>query len=220
LKWASEFSKSSRLAAEVYYKKTRNKYYPIEEDLIVNDLDELFGEVATVESYGMELNFRIAKEKWQSTISYALSTSKLQVDELNFGAPFPFQFDRRHEIKSLNNVQISNNLTLGMSVYLGSGHPFLVTNEFDPETGLTPVDINEPGEKNLLRIQFQHRLDISLLYSRITEKVTHLLKLNLYNTYNNKLPLYYSSGEENAEEILTPHFSLPLLPSISYTIKI
>ena len=204
--------------AELYYKNTRNKRAPTEDFLIeTNDFLNLFQFEGSGRSYGLELSASLTTTKIQSTISYTLGRSDLQFDELNLSKSFPYQFDRRHEFKTISSIQLSPYITLGVSTYLSSGHPILVTTTVDPNSGLQPVDIDPLGSKNKTRTGFQHRLDLSLLYERQILGLQHTFKVNLYNSYNQSSPLFYTLGQGGSLD-LRPSFAIPLIPSFSYTV--
>jgi hypothetical protein len=213
-------SSAVEVNTEIYYKNIQNKTASLEIAYDENaELQDLFSTLGKANSYGFEVLTNINQGRWESSISYSLSKSTLTIPELNQGNSFDFQFDRRYEWKTINTFQISKDFVLGLSTYLGSGHPFLVTTEFDLDTGLNPVDINAPGQRNTQRTGLQHRVDISLLYSKRTGPLFHNLKINIYNAYNQNLPLFHTLKQENNFERLTPNFSIPIIPSLSYSLR-
>ena len=204
---------------EVYYKTIRNKTASLEINFEEpTQLSDLFSSLGKAKSYGFELLAHINKGKWESSISYSLSKSTLTIPDVNLGRTFDFQFDRRHEWKSVSTFQLSKDFILGLSTYLGTGHPLLVTTEIDLDAGLNPIDINPPGQRNTTRTDVQHRIDISLLYTKQTGKLQHNLKFNLYNSYNFNQPLFYTLDPNDVREGLQPNFSIPVIVSVSYSV--
>ncbi len=204
---------------EVYYKTIRNKTASLEIDFEQPaQLSDLFSSLGKGNSYGFELLLHVNKGRWESSISYSMGRSTLTIPEVNLGRTFDFQFDRRHEWKSVSTFQLSRDFIWGLSTYLGTGHPLLVTTEIDLDAGLNPIDINPPGQRNTTRTDVQHRIDISLLYSKQTGKLQHNLKLNLYNSYNFNQPLFYTLDPNDVREGLQPNFSIPVIASVSYCV--
>ena len=173
--------------------------------------------MGTSKSYGIELEAASQLSKWEGFWSYALSKSREKFENINLGRTYDFQFDRNHEFKSMHTIEFHRNWVLGINTYVSSGHPILVIDNIDLQNGLNPIDINPEGEKNVRRTPWQHRLDVSLLYSFKQRQFNHDLKLNLYNVYNNQLPLYYTQSHFTGT--LQPQFSIPFIPSISYTLS-
>ncbi len=218
------FKKSIReglsINTEIYLKDTRNKsstsQIAYEKSSAV---ESLFGNVGKATSYGFEIGVEVNTKRWESLISYTLSKSTREFSNINLGNVYDFQFDRVHELKSVNTFQLSKSLVLGLSTYLASGHPLLVTSELDLNMGINPIDINEPGYKNQKRTSWQHRLDLSLLYSRQIGRTFHDLKFNIYNSYSQNHPLFYTVDPEDRVRVLQPNFSIPIIPSLSYSIS-
>ena len=167
------------------------------------------------ESFGLEFSGHVSLYPHELIFSYALSKSSHQFDELNLGGKFPSPFDRLSELNILGSFKLSNVLSLGFAFNASTGHPRLVVDNIDEELGIVPFEINPPGSKNETRNGWSHRMDLSLTYLLNSGPLSHHFKLNLYNSYNATLPLFY----RNTNGVLEPDFSLPAILSFSYTIK-
>ena len=173
------------------------------------------------ESYGFEASVNKTEGKLQFSLAYALNWANRQFDSVNLARPYPFQFDRRHELKGLLTYEWNKHFISGFQGYLGAGHPRLVSwvNSFDQ--GLTAIDTNPLGQKNSTRDSWQHRLDLSLMYRWQTKKLKHQLKASVYNVYNKRNPLFYYL-EEYSPNIQTAdlrsNFSMSFIPSFHYTL--
>lgn len=203
----------------IFYKNTRHKSLT---SVTYTEFSKptlgLFVSDGSATSYGLELSAEYSDKKKQINFNYTWSKSELQFDGLNLGKSFPFQFDRRHEFKAVGSANLSDQWVLGASAYLSSGHPYLVTNTIDPLYGLVSVDISPPGLKNINGTGWQHRIDVSLLHTFTTGRLQHKLKLNVYNSYNQMLPLYYTLANSTVNE-LKPNFAIPILPTLAYSVK-
>lgn len=214
----SSINSHLNISAELYYKGTKNKSQS--SNLIYDygiSVPSLFSNSGLAKSYGMEVEVISQIGKWQGFWTYALSKSRERYNDLNLGRTYDFQFDRNHEFKTTHTIALHPNLVLGVNTYISSGHPLLVIDNIDLQNGLNPIDINPEGQKNVKRTPSHHRLDLSLLYSVKQRRFNHDLKLNLYNLYNNQLPLYYTQSHFSGT--LQPQFSIPFIPSISYTLS-
>ena len=204
---------------DAYYKKTDFHSFSSELNYGTTEVEDLFNDLVTSSSYGIEFGSTFHIGKIESHWSYAYSHANHSSLELNNGRSFPFQFDRRHEWKTLSTFQLNEYIILGLSTYVGSGHPLLVTNDVDLEMGLNPVQIDPAGRKNQTRSGIQHRIDFSILYTRQTGKFQHDLKFNIYNVYNQNSPLFYIQDLSSSSTLLEPNFSIPIIPSLAYSVK-
>lgn len=203
----------------IFYKNTTNKSFTSVENLeYSNQILGLYVISGQSKSYGVEFSAEYSDKKKQLSFNYTWSRSDMQFDGLNLGKSFPYQFDRRHEFKAVGSINISDNWVVGVSTHLSSGHPYLVTNTIDPLYGLVSIEINPPGLKNKFFTGWQHRIDLSLLYTFTTGVMSHKLKLNLYNTYDQMIPLYYTRVNSSNSELI-PNFAIPILPTLAYSVK-
>ncbi len=208
------------LTTDLYHKRIKNVTYSSLDSLENSvELLGLYHIEGSLFSTGLELGIELNNSRLFLNLAYGLSKTTLNYDQLNLGISFPSQFDRRHELKIISSYRIANQWHLGINMSLSTGHPYLITNTIDPELGLVPIDLEFIGEKNSSRTPVQHRTDLSLLYTIAGERLSHLIKFNLYNTYGVEQPLYYTLESDGIDEIIKPNFSLPMIPSLSYSIK-
>ncbi|MGB0929867.1 MAG: carboxypeptidase-like regulatory domain-containing protein [Chitinophagales bacterium] len=212
------------LSLNGYYKNMKNitavseLNFEEESDGTIGGDDFLTGDG---ESYGFEASLHKNEGKLQCSLGYSLSWSNRQFDPVNLGQKYPFQFDRRHELKGLFTYEFNKRFLLGFQGYLGAGHPRLVSwiNSFDQ--GLLAIDIDPIGEKNSTRDTWQHRLDLSLMYHWETKKLKHQLKVSAYNVYNKRNPLFYYLENDEINPInpdLQSNFSMSFIPSFHYSL--
>lgn len=172
-------------------------------------------------SYGFEASLSKNEGKWQYSFAYALNWSNRQFEETNLGKPYAFQFDRRHEFKSILTYEASKRFLFGFQGYLGAGHPRLVSWINNLDEGLNTIDLNPIGEKNTIRGKWQHRIDLSGSYRWETKKLKHQLKASVYNVYNQSNPLFYylEDIDENGNPTgFQANFSMQFIPSFHYTL--
>jgi hypothetical protein len=92
------------------------------------------------------------------------------------------------------------------------------------------IYISTYNEKNNIRMEPYHRLDLGLTYKKYRKKSERIWQFSIYNAYNRLNAMYYytesnaikdKNGNETGEyEDQTYKRSMfPLIPSVSYTIK-
>ena len=76
-------------------------------------------------------------------------------------------------------------------------------------------------DRNTLRMQDVHRLDIGATHTKKRGAMTYILNISLYNAYNQKNPFfyYYKRNGDTQRRELTMTSILPILPSVSYAIR-
>jgi hypothetical protein len=83
-----------------------------------------------------------------------------------------------------------------------------------------PVEVLEFSEYNAFRLPDYHRLDVGLKYYWTRPRATHSIHLDIYNLYNRKNLLYVTLVQDG-EEFKNQQFTvLPIIPSLSYQIRI
>ena len=191
-------------------------------------------------SYGAELMARKDYGRLSGWISYTLAWSWRQFDSINGGNPFPYKYDRRHDISIALNYKLKKNITLGAVWVYGSGTPVTIATYqiLDPMTLLNSQillsddDIYYQGievysGRNNYRLPAYHRLDLSANFSKEKKHGKRTWSLGLYNTYNHINPFYTELYDRGMDEYLAtmnyqPDYVLrvyslfPVMPFISY----
>ena len=178
-------------------------------------------------SYGMELFLQKKLGNITGWIGYTLSWTNRQFDNINFGAWFPYKYDRRHDISVVISHKINNKwsvsatwaygtgnaITFPQAIYLG--HPYIGWG------GQEGIDLVESyGERNSTRLGHYHRLDVGLTHRKQKTNYERIVSIGAYNAYNRKNPFFaYLSFDENANRIARQVSLFPIIPSISLRYK-
>lgn len=182
--------------------------------------------------YGIE--FFVFKKTGKTTgwIAYTYSHAYLQFENMNFGKPFAFKYDRRHEINFVVNQQISTNTVISATWVYGSGYPFTMpiakynsidndfqTDEYQNNDYKNPILIYD--QKNSWRMRAYHRLDLAANFTKQLKKGTRTWVLSVYNAYNRQNPyFYYTKIDANTGSLKLYQQSLfTIIPSVSYIYK-
>jgi len=76
------------------------------------------------------------------------------------------------------------------------------------------------GELNQFRQKTYHRLDVGLSYKIQNHKSLSYIDISIINVYNRRNPYIYINQSGNNGIILYEFSLFPLMPSISYNIKL
>ncbi len=178
-------------------------------------------------AYGLELALVKKMGQTKGILGYTLSWSYRQFDNVNKGLPYPFKYDRRHDISAALKHDLTKRVSLITDWTYGSGNPFTrpireapVLDPIFPSGSPATVYIYE--DKNKSRMPASHRLNIGAEWRGIQkQRYSWTLDFGVYNVYNRKNPfLLYIGNKENTEENEYKQISLfPILPYINYKFK-
>ena len=196
-------------------------------------------EVGAGESYGVELFVQKQTGRTTGWLGYTLSWTERQFDALNEGRPFPFRYDRRHDVALTLTHRLAEWLTVSGSWVYGTGNaitlgqarfsPAVFPDASGPRLIYAPNDeVVHLGTRNGFRMPAYHRLDLGFNFAWRSGWGTHALTLGAYNTYNRKNPYFIFSEDEpvldgglitNKATVVKQASLFPVLPSMSYSIR-
>ena len=197
-------------------------------------------------SKGLELLVKKVSGKATGWISYTLSKSDRDFDAhsgVNNGDPFPFTYDRRHNIGIVYNQKFSDRIDLDATwTYYSGSHATVSTSR---ETVILPENKYEYGydwntgryamsSRNTSRTEYvenrnnytlpaTHLLCIGINIHKQKKRCERIFNISVYNAYNAKNPNFCFStvaddgtGEKTVLRKIT---FLPLIPSVTWTYK-
>lgn len=228
--YTSMFKKKIELSVESYY-KTSNNLVTFKEGAtylsIVSDWTDKLETNGKGKSYGIE--FLIEKKQGKTTgwISYTLSETKRQFDNINFGKEYYFKYDRRHDLSIVLVQNITKNITFSSTWVYGSGYPYTlpvarydIDNEISNDTWLDESNqIILFADYNQFRMRDYHRLDVALNWTKTKNNKTSTISISIYNAYNRKNAYSYYLKEEEGKWNIYQRSLFPIIPSISYSLK-
>jgi hypothetical protein len=219
-------SKNIFLSVEAYY-KSMNQLIGYEEgtNLFLNTDFESSLIQGKGRAYGLEFLIRKKSGKLTGWVSYTLSWTWRQFDQINRGEWFPSRYDRRH------NGAIVAQYALSKRWFISGVWEFVSGSRFTPVIGqyvvfaptLTGVDlIPVYSGINEVKLSNTHRLDLGLKFkSKSEKKFQWQLFAGVYNSYNRANPIGINI-EQNPDGSL--RYEQPglfgLLPFISYGFKL
>lgn len=201
--------------SDLYYKSGENAIYYnfVESDPeFLNNYHNLIFSNGKRQGYGLEIMFRKQSEKFQSLISYTLSRSFIQFEELNQNKKFPTQQDQLHDISFVFLWNINNINSLNLNFTYNSGAPITLPVAYINESifygGYYVYD-----EINNKRLPAFHRLDISWVRTKYTKKNRKReFYLNLYNAYAKQNAVYMFFADNKTYKTAVNL----IIPSIGY----
>lgn len=222
--------------AEGFYKIMENvlEYNPSTNFLQNRRSWESLVEIGQGESYGGEVMLQRKKGKFTGWISYTLSWSWRKFEKLNRGRPFPYRYDRRHDVSVVLNYKFNENWNAGLTWVYGTGHPvtlglerytpiqaqidhYNTSNSSVQSTGTIISDITNIVDRNNFRMPPYHRMDVTVNWYKKLKHGSQTLSLGIYNVYNQLNPYMVIPKEEDGTLRLYQISILPIMPSISYT---
>ncbi len=217
------------ISIEGYYKNMKNQVLfkqSTQLTLETNIEDQLtFGQGT---SYGVEFFAKKSTGRLTGWISYTLSKTTQVFAELNFGNPFPFTYDRRHNLSVVGTYDISKRWSVSADFVFRSGSAYT----FPP--GRIPIAedgtlydgfYNDYTVRNNARLNPYHRLDINFSYKKerkiFGKKYESELSFGAYNVYSRQNPyfVYLTVDPETKKPQAFQVSLLPIVPSISYNFK-
>lgn len=214
-------------STEVYY-KTMNNLIGYEEgtNLFLNPDFASSLIQGRGRAYGLELLLKKDAGRLTGWLSYTLSWSWRQFNEVNQGEWFPSRYDRRHNGAVVLQYALTKRLSASLVWEYITGSRFtpvigqyvLIAPSF---TGVNLIPMY--SGINEVKLSDTHRLDVGLKYrSKPGRKFQWHWYAGLYNVYNRANPIGITIEQD--EETGTLKYSQPglfgLLPFISYGFKI
>lgn len=224
--YARSFGKGFQFSGEVYYKEMSNLIEYKEGSSFFSGSLDWQNKVTTGRgwSYGLELLLEKKIGATTGWIGYTLSSSNRQFDEVNFGNPYPYTYDRRHDLSIALTHKLNETWTIGAVFVYGTGNAVtLPTAQYrDPYTGQM---IEHVSQRNNYRAPAYHRLDLSFTHTKKVSWGESIWQFGVYNAYSRQNPFYLYFGNEYNPQTGTSSRKLkqvslfPILPSVSWSFK-
>ncbi len=174
-------------------------------------------------SQGLEWLVKKTSGSTTGSVSYTLSRSMRQFPEVNSGRPFPFRFDRRHDLKLTLQQRLSRWLDADLVWSFATGNPITLAGvKFVHQTPSSDLerDVFVYTEVNGYRLPNYHRLDVALNAHFARGRWEHAFQLGAYNAYNRANPFYlYVNAGSGVKGSAIQFTLLPVLPVFRYELK-
>lgn len=217
------------LSVEGYYKKMKNQVLFKQGTQIV--LETVIQDQLTFgngNSYGVEFFAKKSTGRYTGWLSYTLSKTTQSFAELNFGNPFPFTYDRRHNLSVVSTYDISKRWSVSADFVFRTGSAYTLPSGRIPvgqDGTLYDGFYNDYATKNNARLGAYHRLDVSFSYKKekllFNHKYESELVFGVYNLYSRQNPyfVYLTVDPVSKQPQAFQASLLPIIPSIGYNFK-
>ena len=163
-------------------------------------------------STGFEVLFRHQFGRLTLSQSYTLSNTEMENPRINSGDPFHPEWDKRHQLYSTAEIQVTDKLQIHASSTFSTGTPDQLFKLL--EASQNPGDIERTN-----RMENYHRLDLSLVY-RIPDFGDGLeAKLFIFNVFDRDNEWYREFGvfvEEDPSAAIRDRYTTVGLPVSVY----
>lgn len=192
-------------------------------------------------SYGLECLLQKTKGSATGWIAYTYSKATRQFENKNYGKPYPFKYDRTHDISIVYLQKIKRNIQFSATWVYGTGNPFtLAVGKYKMMPEVINELINESNylnygqvynDLNSYRMRAYHKLDVGINFIKKVKRGERIWNISIYNLYNRQNPYYYyldttvqydQKGMEipgSAKTVLKQQSYFPIIPSFSYSLK-
>lgn len=211
-----------RISGEVYYKYMANQIdYRNGAELILNN--EVEGDLVygTGTAYGFELQIEKKKGKFTGWLSYTISRSLRQFDDINDGKEFSARQDRIHDISIVAMYRVNKAIALSASwVYYTGDAVTFPSGKYE----IAGVTVPVYTERNGYRMPDYHRFDFGFTwYMKERKKFEHNLNFSIYNMYarENAFTITFEENPDQPGETQAVQTTLfKLIPSITYNFNL
>jgi hypothetical protein len=238
------------LSVEAYYK---NLYHLIEYMPGYNIFSSTEDWVSSIEqdgkgkSKGIEVLLQRKTGRLTGWISYTLSKSTRQFENINNGQSYLYTYDATHDFSIVSTYKLKENITLSATWTYMTGRAISMPNEYyqapilnienDPSGTENIINtypqvnydiVSSYDQKNDVRMSPYHRLDVSVNYKKHKKKSDRLLSIGVYNLYSRQNAVYYYIGTKEIvdnmgratgklKRVVYQRSLFPVIPSVSYT---
>jgi hypothetical protein len=200
---------------ECFYKSMSNLplIRPVyREDDLKDFWENRFDRSGTGSAYGTEFQLTKQTKSFLAVLSYTLMNSTRIYPNINFGKPFPSDFDRRHDCTLMLQYDNQKNVTYGLLYTIKSGLPVNLPSGYQSNQTLFDSYLVYNGY-NTFKLPTYHRLDLSIQRNWKSPRGNkRLIFLSVYNVYAriNPTALYFREGKIKKVSYLT------IVPSFGY----
>lgn len=214
----SFFDEKLNVSLEGYYKFLQNQVdYENGADILLNPRIEAQILNGKGWSYGAELFVQAQVGNFNGWVSYTLSRTEYQFDEINFGNPYPARQDRTHDIAIVGTYELKKRWVFSASWIYQTGNAVTLPSgkyEINGET------INYFTERNGYRFPATHRLDLAVTFrNKPKRKFQSSFTVGVYNAYNRLNPYFidFRKSKNDPNKIEAVQFSLfGIVPTVTW----
>ena len=174
-------------------------------------------------AYGLEMMLRKNNGKFKGWLSYTLSWSNRNFEEINNGNTYFAKYDRRHNLSLVGMYDLNLKWNFGITQIFSSGNRFTMPTSW---YFINNNPVKEYSEYNNAQMPNYIRTDLSVNYFFIkSNKKESALNFSIYNTFNIENPIYIvmnvkvNQDKQSVVVETEKKYLYKILPSISWRFK-
>ncbi|WP_281299337.1 TonB-dependent receptor plug domain-containing protein [Flavobacterium limnophilum] len=174
-------------------------------------------------AYGLEMMLRKNNGKFKGWLSYTLSRSNRNFEEINDGNTYFAKYDRRHNLSLVGMYDLNLKWNFGVTQIFSSGNRFTMPTSW---YFINNNPVKEYSEYNNAQMPNYIRTDLSANYFFIkSSKKESALNFSIYNTFNIENPIYVVLNvkvNEDKQSVVVEtekKYLYKILPSVSWRFK-
>jgi hypothetical protein len=230
---SDEFSIGSNQNFSKNYSTTFGGFYRSMKDLLEYPYGiTQFNEITTLKNdllvgkgkaYGFEMMLKKSNGKFNGWLSYTLSWSDRNFDELNNGNTYFAKYDRRHNLSIVGMYDLNPKWNFGVTQIFSSGNRFTMPTSW---YFINNNPVKEYSGYNNAQMPNYIRTDLSVNYFFLkTNKKESALNFSIYNTFNIDNPIYVvlnvQVSDDKSSVVVKQEKKVlyRILPSVSWRFK-
>jgi hypothetical protein len=173
---------------------------------------------------GLELFVNKTKGLFKGWLSYTLSNSRRQFNDINQGNWYASKYDKRHVISITGSYDLSPKWSFSSTWTYQTGATVTLPEAAFFESTTVKTTRLVYTERNAGRLPDYHRLDIGFTKTKTTNRgLKSQWRFGAYNMYNRANPYYvdvsFASGIAPKTLVLKQYSLFPILPYVNYSIS-
>ncbi|MDW8419863.1 MAG: TonB-dependent receptor [Chitinophagales bacterium] len=234
LGWAYTLKELYEFSVEGYYKRMWNVIDYKNGANFINSSDNWEDNLTQGRgwSYGTEFLVQRKEGKLTGWVGYTLSWTLRQFNDRNYGRPFFYKYDRRHDLSVVAVYRINQNWRVSGTFIYATGNAltlptekYNVANDLQGDiSGFFGLYVENFDRVNNYRVPDYHRLDLGVNYSPDLDFKGLKLDFNLsvYNVYSRLNPFFVYLGysdKDPGKPVLKKVALFPIIPSLTINFK-
>ncbi|MCB9285168.1 MAG: TonB-dependent receptor [Lewinellaceae bacterium] len=216
------------LSAEAYYKKVANQVeFRDGANLLISEVPEWDVLPGRLNAYGLELMLKKPRGNLNGWLNYTYSRTSVLVnkedtgEQVNFGEPYPSNYDKPHSINLVTNYRFTRRFELSFNFVYSTGRPITL-----PAGAyfLDNYQIIHYSRRNEYRIPDYVRFDLSAKFEGNLSAKKFMHGTWIFSVYNlvgrrNAYSVYFINLENRIKGYKLSIFGAPIF-SVSYHFKL
>ncbi len=230
---AKTFNEQYEFSIEGYYKKMHNLVSYVEGASFLagqgsSDWQDRVAQ-GQGDAYGLEVFLQKKTGDFTGWIGYTLSKTNRQFDEINGGKPYPFKYDRRHDLSIVLAYDITDKISASAVWVYGTGNAITLPesrhNAYFPINNpwsnfvYGQAEVDRAVSKNGYRMSPYHRLDVSIDFRKKRKYWEETIVIGAYNAYSRVNPFFINDEYRLGQRKIVQYGLFPIIPSLSYRFK-